>query len=187
MASTFATDVGARRSTGPAIIPIALGVICAGGGGILALTLVSQFSRFGTDSPYVSNLLALKAPVTSDVGEALGPAGGSVDNLIYVLALVWLAVAASLLLVGAGMWFTVARTRYPEATRRVSAFGLWLGLGVSLMALVPVNGAWRDAGVGSADWGDSAIRVLILTVAGVLLLQISAPQWRHAVKDTFRN
>ena len=172
---------------GLSVIPLSLGMICAGSGAILAFTLVSQFSRFGSDSPYVSNLLALKAPVASDMGDALGPAGGSVDNLVYILALVWLAVAASLLLVAAGMWFTAARTKHPEASRRVSAFGLWLGLGVSLMALLPVNGAWRDAGLGSATWGDNAIRVMVLTIIGVFLMQISAPQWRDSIKDTFRD
>ena len=43
---------------GLSVIPLSLGVICAGSGAILAFTLVSQFSRFGSDSPYVSNLLA---------------------------------------------------------------------------------------------------------------------------------
>lgn len=190
MASATSTQsVRIKHAASPTLVPALLGLTCVAGGLLLSVNILQNFLALGADAPYVTHLMALNAPVTSQLGEALGPAGSSVDNLLFVIALVAGAVAAILLVVGAGFWLTSARTRHPEATRRVSAVGLWMALALSVMAILPVEGTWKDVGLAGsgATWTGSAIQLAVLSLLGLLLLQMTAPQWRANLREAFRD
>ncbi|MCH9816435.1 MAG: hypothetical protein K0U64_08285 [Actinomycetia bacterium] len=191
MATTTRTTVEARRLPYPvsAGIPTILGLVCLAGGVLLALNTAQRFLVFGADAPYVKSMLALDAPVTSEVGQAFGPASGSVDNALFVGALLSSGVAAMLLLVACGFWWSSARTRHPEASRRVAAVGLWMALALAVVGFLPVQGAWQDAGLGGAGptWHASGLQLVAVALVGLLLLQISAPQWRGALRRAFRD
>jgi hypothetical protein len=187
--ATSTQPLRAKHASSPTVVPVALGLICVGGGLILAASILQNILALGADAPYVTHLMALNTPVTSELGAVLGPAGSSVDNLLYVIALVGGAVAAILLIVGSGFWLSSARTRHPEATRRVSAVGLWMALILSIVAILPVEGTWKEVGLaGSGDtWTGSAVQLAVLSLLGLLLLQISAPQWRSSLREAFRD
>lgn len=186
------TGAQALRTAGPssaATVPVALGLLCLAGGLLLAAKALQRLMTLGADAPYVTHLLALNAPVTSDVGGALGPAGNSVDNLVFVVALVGSAVAAILLLLAGGFWVSSARTRHPEAARRVSAVGLWMALGLATVGLLPVNGTWQDAGLGGSgtSWFGTSAQLAVVALLGLIMLQVSGPRLRASLREVFRD
>jgi hypothetical protein len=191
MAATMRAPVASKRRAYPvtATFPTLLGLLCMVGGTLLAVNTAQRFLIFGADAPYVKSMLALDAPVTSQVGEALGPAGGSVDSILFVVALLTSGLAAVLLLVACGFWWSSARTRHPDAARRVASIGLWLALALAVVGFLPVQGAWQDAGLGGAGptWHVSGLQLVVVSLLGLLLLQISAPQWRYSIRRAFQD
>ena len=175
-------------ATATATAPVGLASLCLGGGLLLAANSLQRFLHLGADTPYITHLLALNAPVTSEVGGALGPAGDSVDNLVFVLALLGSAVAAILLLLAGGFWLSSARARHPEAARRVSAVGLWMALVLAVVGMLPVNGTWQDAGLGGSGtiWFGTEAQLATVAVLGLIMLKVSAPQWRASLREAFR-
>lgn len=166
-----------------------LGLLSLATGGLLAIAAIDRASALGLDAEYLSHVLALDAPVETELGSVLGPAGDSVDNLAFILALAFTGVAATLLIVAGGFWLTSARTRHPEAARRVCAIGLWLALGISLVAILPVNAGWQRAGPGAGPGGGVNVAVLpiaLFALLGLLLLQFSAQQWGTRMREAFR-
>ena len=190
MASTTGTPaLRTAYRTSTATVPVVLGLLCLGSGLLLAVNALQRFLLFGADAPYITHLLALNAPVSSEVGGALGPAGDSVDNLVFVLVLLSSAVAAILLLVAGGFWTSSVRTRHPEAARRVSGVGLWMALVLAVLGMLPVNGTWQDAGLGGAgsSWFGIEAQLAIVALLGLIMLQVSAPQWRASLREAFRD
>jgi hypothetical protein len=96
-----------------------------------------------------------------------------------------IAVAAILLLAASGFWMSSARTRHPEAARRVSAVGLCVALVLAVLGLLPVNGTWQDAGLGGGgtSWFGVEGQLAIVAVLGLIMLQVSDPRWRARVRE----
>ncbi|MDZ4248860.1 MAG: hypothetical protein U0990_02090 [Candidatus Nanopelagicales bacterium] len=170
-------------------VPVLLGLLCLVIGVVLAMTAIDRATVLGFDAGYLRHVLALDAPVQADLVE-LGPASDTVGNLAFLLALAFTCVAATLLLVASGFWMTSARTRHPEAAGRIAAIGLWLALILAALAVLPVNGGWREAGLGSpADLGEAAVEILpvaVLSLFGLLLLQFSVQQWGARMRAAMR-
>jgi|CXWK01.1.fsa_nt_gi hypothetical protein len=168
--------------------PVLLGLVCLLGGASLSLTAISHIAAVGANAPYVHNLMALSEPASQDLTDVLGPAAASVDNLTFYLTIGATAVAATLLLVAAGFFLTAGRLRHPDAARRVAGVGLWLALGVAIVNVIPFDAGWEDAALGSPGGSAfEAVRTGVVALAGLLLLQISAPQWRESVREAFRD
>lgn len=181
MASATTTAVvTSERTRAPLAFPVLLGITCLLGGLSLLVTAVSQVRELGGDSGYLHHLLALNAPATGELASSLGPAGASVDNMSFIVALSGSAAAAVLLLVAAGFFLSSAQMRHPDAARRVAAVGLWTAMAVSLLALMPVDGGWAQTGV-------DGIRTGFVALCGLFLLQVSAPQWRESLREAFRD
>jgi hypothetical protein len=64
-----------------------------------------------------------------------------------------------------------------------------MALILSIVAILPVEGTWKEVGLaGSGDtWTGSAVQLAVLSLLGLLLLQISAPQWRSSLREAFRD
>ncbi len=180
MASATTTGaVRAGRFGTPFAFPILLGLTCLLGGLSLLATAAGQVRELGGDSGYLHHLLALNAPASGELAASLGPAGASVDNMTFVVALSATTAAAALLLVGAGFFLSSAQTRHPDAARRITAAGLWTALGVCLMVLLPFDAGWGLTGL-------DGLRTGAIALCGLFLLQVSAPQWRVSLRDAFR-
>lgn len=177
--STVTTPASQVTRT-PLAFPVLLGVTCLLGGLSLLATASTQIRTLGGDRGYLHHLLALNAPASGDLASSLGPAGGHVDNMTFIISLSAVAGAAALLLVAAGFFLSSAQMRHPDAARRVAAVGLWTALCVSLLALMPVDAGWGQAGV-------DGLRTGVVALAGLFLLQISAPQWRSSLREAFRD
>jgi hypothetical protein len=162
-----------------------LGLVCLVGGASLAFTAIQQMARLGGNAPYLRSLVAFDQPASSDLADVLGPAAKSVDNLTFFLTIAWTAVAAVLLIVAAGFFLSSGHLRHPDAARRVAGVGLWMALGVAVVSLIPFDAGWADAGLGSSAF--DSVRSGLIALAGLLLLQISAPQWRESVRGAFRD
>ncbi len=172
----------------PAALPVLLGVVCLLGGVSLALTAAGHIATFGSNAPYAHSLMTLSEPASPELTNMLGPAAPSVDNLTMYLTIGATAVAAIMLLVGAWFQFTSARLRHPEAARRVAGVGLWMALGVAVVNLIPFDAGWQGASLGSPEGSaGEAVRTGLIALLGLLLLQLSAPQWRQSVREAFRD
>ena len=178
-----------ERPGAPLTFPVLLGLVCLLGGLSLSLSVIEQITALGGNAPYLSHVMALNAPAETDFTEALGPAGDSVGNMTFVLTIAWTAVASVLMLVAASFFLTSAQLRHPGAARRVAAVGLWMGLVVAVVAVMPFDGGWGEAGVGNPGGGIGleGLRTGVIALLGLLLLQISAPQWRTSVRQAFRD
>lgn len=169
--------------------PVLLGLVCLLGGLSLSVTVVEQITALGGDAPYLLHVMALNQPASSDLADALGPAGDSVGNMTFVLTVAWTAVSAVLMIVAAGFFLTAAQLRHPDAARRVAAVGLWMALAISVVSVMPFDGGWAEAGIGNPGGGFAVegLRTGVIALTGLLLLQISAPQWRNSVRQAFRD
>ncbi len=179
MAGATRAPAASSQARGGFTLPVLLGVTCLSGGLSLLLTVLGGLHRLGTENGQIPNLMALNAPATGDIA-SLGPAGASVDNMTLFVALSGSAVVAILLLVAAGFYLSRGRIQHPDAARRVAATGLWGALVISLVALIPLEAGWGQAGV-------DGIRTGLIALAGLFFLQISAPQWRNSLREAFRD
>jgi hypothetical protein len=177
--STVATT-GARRPRGGLALPVLLGSACLLAGLSLMVTLASGLRDLSANSGQMQHLLALNAPATGELAETLGPAGPGVDNMAFYATLCAAGLAAALLLVAGGMYLSAGHLKHPDAARRVAATGLSVGLLTSLVAMVPLEGGWGQTGI-------DGIRTGVVVLIGLLLLQISAPQWRNTLREAFRD
>ncbi len=191
----MATTTGVVGSTGrtrgprsPMAFPVLLGLVCLLGGVSLALTAVGHIAAFGSNAPYAHNVMALSEPASPELTDVLGPAAASVNNLTWYLTIGATAVAATLLLVAAGLFLTSGRRRHPDAARRVPGVGLWMALGIAVVNVIPFDAGWEGAALGSPGGSAfEAVRTGLIALAGLGLLQISAPQWRESVREAFRD
>lgn len=167
--------------------PALLGLVCMLGGASLSFTAISNIAAFGTNAPYAHDLMALNQPASPELTHVLGPAAESVDNLAFYLTIGATSVAAALLLVAAGLFLTSGRLRHPDAARRVAGVGLWMALAIALVTVIPFNGGWQEALRAPGGAPFEAVRTGVIALAGLLLLQISAPQWRESVREAFRD
>lgn len=174
-------------SRAPMAFPVLLGLVCMLGGVSLALTAIAHIATFGGNAPYAHNLMALSEPASPELTSVLGPAAASVDNLTFYFTVGATAVAATLLLVAAGFFLTAGRLRHPDAARRVAGVGLWMALGVAVVNVIPFDAGWEAAALGSPGSLFEGVRTGVIALTGLLLLQISAPQWRESVREAFRD
>lgn len=183
--SSRAISATRTRSRGIAF-PILLGVLTLLVGVSLAVTAVSRVAALGSSAPHLFNLVALNESVDSDLGG--GAAAQSVDNMAFFLAVAWTAVTAVLLVVAAGLFLSTGHLRHPDAARRVAGVGLWMAVGVALVSVLPFDAGWGAAGLGT-DVGTTvaAVQTASLSLAGLLVLQFAAPQWRDSVRRAFRD
>ena len=180
------TERGSRAVHSP--LPVLLGLVCLLGGLSLALTAAGHIAAFGSNAPYAHSLMALSEPASPELTDVLGPAATSVDNLTMYLTMGATAVSAILLLVGAGFQWTSARLRHPDAARRIAGVGLWMALGVAVVNLIPFDAGWQAAALGAPGGSaGEAVRTGLIALGGLLLLQLSAPQWRESVREAFRD
>ncbi len=179
MASPTTSPAASARARGGSALPVLLGVTCLLGGLSLLVTALGGMRELSTENGQIPNLMALNAPATGDIA-SLGPAGASVDNMTFFVALSGSAVVAVLLLVAAGFYLSQGRVQHPDAARRVAATGLWGALVISLVALIPLEAGWGQTGI-------DGIRTGLIAFAGLFFLQISAPQWRNSLREAFRD
>lgn len=188
--TTTATSRSPRsvRSRAPQAFPVVLGLVCLLGGLSLSLTAIGHIAALGVDAPYLHNVIAFNEPATSELTDVLGPAAQTVDTMTLFVTIAATAMAATLLVVASGLFLSSGHLRHPDAARRVAAVGLWLSLGVAVINVLPFDAGWGDAALGSPGGSAAeAIRTGLLALAGLLVLQVSAPQWRDSVREAFRD
>lgn len=168
--------------------PVLLGLVCLLGGMLLAVSAASHIADLASTDAYVTTLMAFAEPASDELTNVLGPAAASVDNLTFFMTVSATAVAATLLLVAAGFFLSSGRLRHPDAARRVAGVGLWIALGVAVVNAIPFDAGWAAAALGSPGASSfEAFRTGLIALTGLLLLQISAPQWLDSVRDAFRD
>ncbi|MFN8126660.1 MAG: hypothetical protein U0R64_09165 [Candidatus Nanopelagicales bacterium] len=187
--TTTATSRSPRtRTRAPQTFPVVLGLVCLLGGASLAFTAIGHITDLGVNAPYMHNLMAFNEPATAQLTDVLGPAAKSVDNLTLFVTIAAIATAATLLIVAAGLFLSSGHVRHPDAARRVAAVGLWLALGIAVINVIPFDAGWGEAALGTPGGSVAeGIRTGLVALGGLLVLQISAPQWRHSVRDAFRD
>ncbi len=188
--TTTATSRSPRsvRSRAPQAFPVVLGLVCLLSGVSLSLTAVSHITDLGINAPYLHNIIAFNEPATSELTDVLGPAAKTVDNMTLFVTIAVMATAATLLIVASALFLTSGHLRHPDAARRVAAVGLWLALGVAVVNVLPFDAGWGAAALGEPEGAvGEAIRTGLFALGGLLVLQVSAPQWRDSVRDAFRD
>jgi len=159
-------------------------IVCAGvGAGLLTLVgfhFGSLAAGLALGSGAVPELLALHGPRTQTVGAAAA-AADSLSQLVELASLLCAMGAALLLLLGAALALAPQRRR---SAHRIATTGLWMALGVSLAAMLPIDGfplAVQPSVAGApADmhWHLGWKALALASGAGLLLSAITAPHRR---------
>ncbi|MEI2716770.1 MAG: hypothetical protein V9E98_07215 [Candidatus Nanopelagicales bacterium] len=190
--TAVATTASTTRSLGersrlPLAYPVLLGLLCVSAGVSLALAAAGHLADLGGSAPYVHSLVAFNEPATADLTDVFGPAAKSVDNLTFFLTIGATAVAAALLIVATGFFWSSGHVRHPDAARRVAAVGLTMALAIAMVTVIPFDAGWGEALGSTGGTTVEAVRTGVVALLGLLVLQLSAPQWRESVREAFRD
>ncbi|MFE7764796.1 DUF2165 domain-containing protein [Streptomyces sp. NPDC057438] len=140
----------------------------------MALVAFSNITDFGTNQQFVHHVLAMDTTFKDEdlMWRAIESKG--VQDVAYVLIIVWETVAALVLVASTVLWARALRHRTFHTARRYSTLGLLMVLLLFGAGFMAIGGEyfvmWQ-----SADWNglDAALRVFLLS--GVVLVVTYLP------------
>ncbi|MBC3840775.1 DUF2165 domain-containing protein [Streptacidiphilus sp. 4-A2] len=171
---------GADRVLALGTLPVAGAVLTATVALDLLLVVLGNVTDFGTNQQYVHHVLAMDT--TFRDGRLIWRAVTSpaLQDAAYVAIIVWEALAALVLAVGAVSWFAaLGRRRDCTRARQASTLGLLMGLVLFGAGFLAIGGEWFAMWQSKAWNGlDAAIRNV--TWQGLALIVVQLPSQRAA-------
>ncbi|MEV6671586.1 DUF2165 domain-containing protein [Streptomyces sp. NPDC051162] len=137
-----------------------------------ALVAFGNITDFGTNQQFVRHVLAMDTTFKDDDLMWRAVTDHTVQDIAYVLIIVWETVAALVLIAGTVLWLRGAAAR--GAARRVTTVGLVMLLLLFGMGFIAIGGEWF-AMWQSAKWNGLQAAERNFVVAALVLVLIHLP------------
>ncbi|MFE9118502.1 DUF2165 domain-containing protein [Streptomyces sp. NPDC007172] len=171
------TAGGTRPASGTRLpaLPLAAGLLTATVALYMALVAFGNITDFDTNRQFVRHVLAMDTTFKDPDLMWRAITSGTLQDIAYVLIIIWETVAASVLIAGAVSWLGGLRRRSGVGrARRLSTAGLLMVLVLFGAGFIAVGGEWF-AMWQSKSWNglDAAARNFMM--AGIVLVVVHLP------------
>lgn len=166
-------------------LPVVAAVLAGLNGLFILLVAFGNITDYPTNQAFVQHVLSMDTTNFGGTpGEGLDPAvmwraitDPVLQNIGYIVIIVWEAAAGILLAVGVGFWIA-ERGRGYRTARALSTIGLLMIVALFLGGFIAIGGEWFEMWRSTAWNGeDSALRSAILALTSLVFVHLPSRHW----------